>query len=85
MPMPKVQAGDIMMHYEVYGDGPPLVLLYGCGYQAAFWWLQTEVFDQHYRVIVPDNRSVGDTDAPNVTLPENTVFEHTCSIGDASW
>jgi 3-oxoadipate enol-lactonase len=62
--MPRVQAGEIMMHYEVYGDGPPLVLLMGLGCPGSLWWLQVEAFAEHYRVIVPDNRGVGQTDKP---------------------
>lgn len=62
--MPRVQAGEIMMHYEVYGDGPPLVLLMGLGCPGSLWWLQVAAFAEHYRVIVPDNRGVGQTDKP---------------------
>jgi 3-oxoadipate enol-lactonase len=63
--MPKVNVNGLSMHYEIYGDGPPLVLLHGLSYQGAFWWLQVKDFAQHYRVIVTDNRGVGETDAPD--------------------
>ncbi len=62
--MPRVQAGEIMMHYEVYGNGPPLVLLMGLGCPGSLWWLQVAAFAEHYCVIVPDNRGVGQTDKP---------------------
>jgi pimeloyl-ACP methyl ester carboxylesterase len=62
--MPHVQAGEIRMHYESYGDGPPLVLLMGLGCPGSLWWLQVQAFAEHYRVIVPDNRGVGQTDKP---------------------
>lgn len=63
--MPHIQAGEIMMHYEVYGAGPPLVLLMGLGCPGSLWWLQVEACAAHYRVIVPDNRGVGQTDRPD--------------------
>lgn len=62
--MPRVQAGEIMMYYEVYGHGPALVLLMGLGCPGALWWLQIAPLAAHYRVIVPDNRGVGQTDRP---------------------
>jgi hypothetical protein len=31
--MPMLKAGELMMHYDLYGEGPPLVLLHGLGYQ----------------------------------------------------
>ena len=36
--MPRVQAGELMMYYEVYGDGLPLVLFMGLGCPGALWW-----------------------------------------------
>jgi pimeloyl-ACP methyl ester carboxylesterase len=63
--MPMIKASELMMHYDSYGEGPPLVLLHGLGYQGAYWWLQVETFAQRYRVIVPDNRGVGLTETPD--------------------
>jgi pimeloyl-ACP methyl ester carboxylesterase len=61
--MPMVKAGELMMHCEITGDGPPLVLLMGLGCPGSLWWLQVEAF-ANYRVVVPGNRGVGQTDKP---------------------
>jgi 3-oxoadipate enol-lactonase len=78
--MPKINIDGLSMHYEIYGDGPPVVLLHGLGYQGTFWWLQVQDFAQHYRVIVPDNRGVGHTDAPDEQYSTEQMADDTVHL-----
>lgn len=64
--MPTVKVGDINMHYEIHGEGEPLLLIMGLGGVAGMWWLQVPAFSQGYRVIIFDNRGVGQTDKPDI-------------------
>lgn len=48
------------LYYEVYGEGMPLVLIMGIGYDATLWGLhQIPAFSQEFQVIAFDNRDVG--------------------------
>ena len=54
----------IRLHYEVHGDGPPLVLAHGYGATAEMWGEQVEPFSQKYKLIIYDFRGHGRTEAP---------------------
>jgi pimeloyl-ACP methyl ester carboxylesterase len=56
--------GGIRVHCAVAGEGPPLVLLHGW---PQHWWSWREIIGplaQRFRVICPDIRGMGWTDAP---------------------
>lgn len=56
---------DIAIHARIDGaaDAPALVLLHSLGTSAAVWELQVECLRQHFRVICPDLRGHGLTEA----------------------
>lgn len=62
--MPTIQANDINIEYEIQGDGPPLVLVAGLGYDRWMWHKMVPGLAQNFRVITFDNRGVGGSDKP---------------------
>jgi 3-oxoadipate enol-lactonase len=52
------------LHYEEYGQGPPLLLLHGLGSSCRDWEYQIPAFAAHYRVIALDMRGHGRSDKP---------------------
>jgi 3-oxoadipate enol-lactonase len=55
-----VQANGQELYYEVHGEGPPLVLVMGIGYDSSLWTLeQVPVLSTQYQVILVDNRDAG--------------------------
>jgi pimeloyl-ACP methyl ester carboxylesterase len=55
-----VQANGQELYYEVHGDGPPLVLLMGIGYDSSLWTLaQVPALSTTFRVVLVDNRDAG--------------------------
>jgi 3-oxoadipate enol-lactonase len=60
--MGEARVGDIRMHYEEAGAGPPLVLVHGLGACADDWEFQIPFFARSYRVIVPELRGFGRTE-----------------------
>jgi aminoacrylate hydrolase len=57
--MPKADIGNDEIHYEIYGAGPPLMLVAGLGGTADYWNAQIETFAKDYTVIVHDHRGTG--------------------------
>src|SRR5436190_4172352 len=54
----------IRVHYDVSGDGPPVLLISGLGSPAIGWALQVKALAAHFRVVTFDNRGVGESDLP---------------------
>src|SRR5215210_5745354 len=48
------------LYYEVHGDGQPLVLVMGIGYDSSLWKLQqVPALSKRFRVVIFDNRDSG--------------------------
>jgi len=59
-PAGTVQANGQQLYYEVHGDGPPLVLLMGIGYDSSLWTLaQVPALSPQFQVVLMDNRDAG--------------------------
>ena len=55
-----VPANGQELYYEVHGEGPPLVLVMGIGYDSSLWALeQVPVLSTQFQVILVDNRDAG--------------------------
>jgi pimeloyl-ACP methyl ester carboxylesterase len=54
----------IRMHYEVSGQGPPVLLINGLSAPAVTWALQAKALARHFQVVAFDNRGVGESDLP---------------------
>ncbi|MDR3569198.1 MAG: alpha/beta hydrolase [Syntrophobacteraceae bacterium] len=57
--MPFIASGTIDLHYEIYGEGPPLLFISGLGGSTWTWSGQIPFFKNHYRCILFDNRGAG--------------------------
>ena len=62
--MPYCACGNVTIHYEVHGEGPPLLLISGLGGGTWSWYGQVPYFREGYRTIVFDNRGAGKSDMP---------------------
>jgi pimeloyl-ACP methyl ester carboxylesterase len=60
--MPQLTLGDVDLHYEVHGQGEPLVLIAGFAAGAWTWFKQVAAFAEHFRVITFDPRGIGKSD-----------------------
>jgi 3-oxoadipate enol-lactonase len=63
IPSHRVQSGDATIFYWVIGDGSPVVLLHPFPTHHEFWLPVAEKLATRYRVILPDLRGHGDSDA----------------------
>ncbi len=54
----------VRIAWESHGDGPPLLLVQGLGYGRWGWQPIVPLLAQRFRVLVFDNRGIGDSDKP---------------------
>jgi 3-oxoadipate enol-lactonase len=55
-----VHANGQDLYYEIHGDGPPLVLVMGIGYDSSLWTLQqVPALSTQFRLVLLDNRDTG--------------------------
>ena len=59
--MPTIKVDNLPFYYEVYGQGPPLVLLHGLGSSLLDWEHQVKVLADHFQVVTVDLRGHGQT------------------------
>lgn len=65
--MPQFARPDATLHYEIDGNGPPVLLIAGTASDSASWGPLVAPLAERFTVIRPDNRSTGrtmPTDAP---------------------
>lgn len=60
----RAKAGEVHLHYEMHGDGTPLVLIHGLGADLHFWDTSIESLAQHHRTLRWDVRGAGASDVP---------------------
>src|SRR5918996_2392452 len=77
--MPFAIVNKVRMHYEVAGEGDPVLLINGLSAPAANWALQIRALSAYFRVVSFDNRGVGETD-----LPPEPVYPTTQMADDAA-
>jgi pimeloyl-ACP methyl ester carboxylesterase len=68
-----VDVGGLRMHYAEAGEGDPLVMLHGWPQHWYQWRHQIPELAKHYRVICPDLRGFGWSDAPRSGYDKETL------------
>ena len=69
------QVGDVAIHYVRMGNGAPLVLLHGWPQTWFAWRHIIPILAQHYTVIAPDLRGLGDSSKPANGYDKRTIAE----------
>lgn len=71
--MPDISSDGVSIHYEVHGEGTPVLLLAGLAGVASSWGPQIELFARNHRLIVPDHRGTGRSER---TTRDMTIAQH---------
>ena len=71
--MPTIRSTAADIHYEVLGQGSPVLLIAGLGGVGASWGPQIGLFAERHTVIVPDHRGTGKS---THTKAGQTIAQH---------
>ena len=76
--MPKIDRDGVKIHYEVHGDGPPLILTHGYSSTSAMWKEQVDALSKRHKLILWDMRGHGGSDYPD----DGTLYSEALTVGD---
>jgi 3-oxoadipate enol-lactonase len=62
--MMQARISGIQMSFDVRGSGPAVLLVHGFPFDRSMWGPQVEALESTHRVIAPDLRGFGETEAP---------------------
>jgi pimeloyl-ACP methyl ester carboxylesterase len=76
--MAKLDRGGVNIHYEVYGNGPPLILTHGYSSTSAMWQGQIAALSKHHKLVLWDMRGHGLSDYPG----DPAAYSEVQTVGD---
>jgi pimeloyl-ACP methyl ester carboxylesterase len=76
--MPKIDRNGVSIHYEVYGDGPPLILTHGYSSTSAMWQGQIAALSKRHKLVLWDMRGHGQSDYPE----DPAAYSEAATVGD---
>ncbi len=83
--MPYARASDgVRVHYEVHGDGEPVLLVMGLGSNAYGWARTIPWLSRRYRTIAFDNRGTGRSDVPAGPYTVAQMADDAATVLDAT-
>ena len=62
--MPTATIDGVKLHYDIEGEGPPLLLISGLGGNSGVWATVKPLLAPHFKIITFDNRGTGRSDTP---------------------
>ncbi|MCW5747604.1 MAG: alpha/beta fold hydrolase [Alphaproteobacteria bacterium] len=89
--MPKLDRQGVAIHYEVHGEGPPVLLSHGYSSTCRMWDGQIAALKDRYKVIVWDMRGHGESDYPTdpkayseaLTVEDMAAILRACGVARA--
>jgi pimeloyl-ACP methyl ester carboxylesterase len=76
--MPKLDRNGVNIHYEIHGDGPPLILSHGYSYTSALWAGQIAALSRRHTLVLWDMRGHGQSDYPD----DPKAYSEELTVGD---
>ncbi|TQF36127.1 alpha/beta hydrolase [Bradyrhizobium sp. UNPF46] len=76
--MPRINRDGVNIHYEVHGNGPPLLLTHGYSSTSAMWHGQVDALSKDHTLILWDMRGHGQSDYPD----DPKAYSEALTVGD---
>lgn len=80
--MPTTRIDDIQLAYDDVGVGPAVVLIHGYPFNRSLWTEQTDALTSRCRVVTPDLRGFGESDASEGPATMNRMAEDVAKLMD---
>lgn len=81
--MPTIRGNGVSLYYEQHGAGPDLVLIGGLSADHTVWAMVCDALAARFRVLLFDNRGVGQSDAPPGPYSLAMMADDTVALLDA--
>lgn len=81
--MPKIQANEINLYYEEYGQGPTIVFVAGFTAEYSIWEQVAKICAAQYHVVIFDNRGVGRSDCTSEPFTADLLASDTALLCEA--
>ena len=75
-----IEANELKIYYEAYGEGEPLLLIHGGTATSQSWASHLPAFTEHFRVFAPDSRGHGRTDNPTGDLGYRVMADDVAAL-----
>ncbi|OAF08893.1 alpha/beta fold hydrolase [Bradyrhizobium neotropicale] len=76
--MPRIDRDGVGIHYEVHGEGPPLLLTHGYSSTSAMWHGQIDALAANHKLVLWDMRGHGQSDYPD----DPNAYGEALTVGD---
>jgi pimeloyl-ACP methyl ester carboxylesterase len=80
--MPHADLNGFELHYDVHGEGDPLICVHGLSCDRRAWVLQIEPFAAHCKTVVFDNRDVGQSSLATESYSTADIAEDVLALAD---
>jgi len=77
-------SSGVRIAWEEHGSGEPLLLIHGLGYARWGWEPLVSLLARHFRVILFDNRGIGESDAPPGPYSARQMMGDAVAVLDAA-
>lgn len=80
--MPHADLNGLEIHYDVHGQGEPLLCVHGLGCDRRAWALQIQPFSQQHQAIFFDNRDVGQSSLATADYTTAEMAQDVLALAD---
>ncbi len=80
--MPYSKRNGVRVHYEVHGDGPPMVLVHANPFDRRLWLYQVARYSARFRVVAVDLRGYGLSEKPETAFTLSDMMDDVLGVCD---
>jgi pimeloyl-ACP methyl ester carboxylesterase len=80
--MPHADLNGLEIHYDVHGEGDPLLCVHGLGCDRRAWVMQLQPFSETYTTVVFDNRDVGQSSLATADYTTADMAQDVIALAD---
>ena len=82
--MPRLRLKDAILHYELEGQGEPVLFIQGCGVAGSGWQPQVDELSENFQCLTFDNRGMGRSTTETADLSVEQMANDARALLDAA-